>query len=365
MESVLYYLTTVTIAGNELWRVTSLFFIVLAGFIIGRIARHLLLGIGERIRRLGREMPADTFEALARAAGFICFAASLRIGLLFVLLPDRLLEFVGTITDVLVALAIGYTAYCLVDVLDKGMHRRFPNGSRMGAMLIPLVRKSIRVTVVILTILQVATILSDKPVTSLLAGLGVGGLAVALAAQETIKNFFGSLVLFGDRPFEINDRVVVDGHDGNVTEVGFRSTRIRTLQGNLVTIPNGELANKTILNIGQRPHIQRNFVLSLTYDTPPAKVKRAMEIVLEVLRDHEGRKPDFPPRVWFEGFGASSLDLRVLYWYHPPDWWAYCAFGDRVNMQILERFNAEGISFAFPTQTLYLARDTKRGPGGA
>ena len=185
-------------------------------------------------------------------------------------------------------------------------------------------------------------------------------------AQDTIKNFFAApWLVFTDRPFAIGDRVVVDGHDGVVQEVGFRSTRIRTLEGNLVTLPNGELANKTILNIGQRPHIHRLMNVTIPYDTPPKKVRRAVEILRDVLANHEGMEKDFPPRVFFNDFNSASLNLLVIYWYHLPDYWAYMAFSEKVNMEILRRFNDEGIEFAFPTQTLYLAGDPAAfaGPG--
>jgi MscS family membrane protein len=244
-----------------------------------------------------------------------------------------------------------------VDVVDKGLLKfTTRTSSKMDDMLAPLVRKSLRVTIVVLALIQIATSLSDKPVTSLLAGLGVGGLAVALAAQDTLKNFFGSLVIFSDKPFDMGDRVIVDGHDGTVAEVGFRSTRIRTLEGNLVTIPNGELANKTILNIGKRPHIRRIMDIGLTYSTPPEKISRAVEIITEILDNHEGMKEEFPPRVYFNAYKDYSLNIFVIYWYHPPNYWDYMAFSEKLNLEILRRFNAEGIEFAFPTQTVHLSK---------
>jgi MscS family membrane protein len=166
--------------------------------------------------------------------------------------------------------------------------------------------------------------------------------------------------LLGDKPFELGDRVIVGDIDGPVVEVGFRSTRIRTLDGNLVSIPNGDLANKAITNVGKRPSIRRIMNLGVTYDTPPEKVEKAVEIVKEVLKNHEGVAEEFPPRVYFNDFKDFSLNIFAIYWYHPADWWKYCEFSEGVNIEILKRFNAEGIEFAFPSQTLYLAGDEKR-----
>jgi MscS family membrane protein len=149
--------------------------------------------------------------------------------------------------------------------------------------------------------------------------------------------------------------VVFDGHDGAVESVGFRSTKIRTLDGHLVTVPNGEIVNRTVQNIGKRPYIKRIMNVTVTYDTTAAKMARAVEIIEDILRDHEGMNPEFPPRVFFSGFNDCSLNILVIYWYHPPDYWKYMDFSARVNMSLLERYNAEGIEFAFPTQTIHMA----------
>jgi len=229
-------------------------------------------------------------------------------------------------------------------------------------------------------------------VVPLLAGLGVGGLALALAARPTLANVIGSLMIHADKPYSIGQRVNVLGHMGNVESIGLRSTKIRLLNGHLTTIPNEKMASEDIENIGLRPHIRRTFNITITYDTPPAKINRAVEIVREILavpqsaESMEGdsaatsadmatvegkteqpphpneaiNHPDFPTRVFFNEFNADSLNILVVYWYHPPDYWDYVEHAHWINVQIMERFNAEGIDFAFPTQTLHLAGDDKR-----
>lgn len=354
-------LVETSVAGNELWRLAALFAVVLAAFALARIGRAILLAMARRFEGLARPMLPTLLRSLAASLALLSFSIGLKLATGLLVLAERFSDAAATLTSVVFVAAVGHLAYNMIDVVEVWLRRVLARlDPSTQEMLTPLFRKSLRVTVVILAVLQVATTLSDKPVTSLLAGLGIGGLAVALAAQDTIKNFFGSLVVFTDRPFAIGDRVVVDGHDGVVQEVGFRSTRIRTLEGNLVTLPNGELANKTILNIGQRPHIRRLMNVTITYDTPPEKVRRAAEILRDVLKDHEGMEKDFPPRVFFNDFNSASLNLLVIYWYHPPDYWKFMAFGEKVNLEILRRFNEEGIEFAFPTQTLYLAGDPRR-----
>ena len=195
-------------------------------------------------------------------------------------------------------------------------------------------------------------------ITTILTGLGVGGLAVALAAQDTLKNFIGSIMILLDKPYQVGQRIVIKGHDGIVEDIGLRSTKMRLLTGHQTTVPNEEMARLDIENIGRRPHIRRLANIGITYDTPAEKVEKAVEIILKILDNHEGMDPEFPPRAYFNDFNAYSLNLLVLYWYHPADYWGYMAHGQRVNLQIMREFEKEGIKFAFPTQTTQLAQDS-------
>ena len=354
---VMEFLTTRTVAGIELWRILVFFGTILVSLIAGRLARYFMTRSAERVGP-GREIAGVVLKALSRPAVLAAFMLGWRFAVTSLGdgLSDALMGGVGTVTRVLTAATIGYSLYKLVDVLDHYLMRFAERSeSKVDDMLIPLVGKSVRITVLALVIMDLAQTLSSKPITSILAGLGVGGLALALAGQDTIKNFFGSLVIVADKPFEIGDRIVVDGHDGPVESVGFRSTKIRTLDGHLVTVPNSDMVNRTVQNIGSRPYIKRVMNITITYDTPPEKVARAVDIIKGILDNHEGMDEELPPRVYFSGFNDWSLNIMVLYWYHPPDYWQYMDFSAAVNMKILEEFNSEGIEFAFPTQTIWMA----------
>ena len=153
---------------------------------------------------------AVALRAIERSIGPALFVAGLRVGLFFLILPETIAGLAHTLMSILFVLALSYVVYCFFDVVDHWLTAfSEKTESKLDDMLAPVVRKSLRVTIVVLALLDVATILSDKPLTSVLAGLGVGGLALALAAQDTIKNFFGSLMLFVDKPFEMGDRIVV------------------------------------------------------------------------------------------------------------------------------------------------------------
>ena len=346
---------------NEVWRIVAMFVSILLGFMLGRLAGILLNQIANLLDARQRHFFAVGFRSLARSASFALMVIGLKVGVQFLILNSIVHEISSTLVNISLTAVVAYVSYCLVDVVDAWLTTISTRTlTKMDDMLVPMVRTSLRVTILILLLVQCATILSDKPITSIIAGLGVGGLAIGLAAQDTIKNFFGSMMIFSDRPFDLGDRIVVNGHDGPVESVGFRSTRIRTLEGHLVTIPNGELANQTILNVGKRPSIRRILNLGVTYDTPPDKLQRAVQIVKDVLDGHEGMDPELPPRVFFNDFTESSLNIFAIYWYHPPEYWKYCEFGQQLNFEILTRFNDEGIEFAFPSQTLYLAGDSNR-----
>jgi MscS family membrane protein len=349
-----------TVGGYAWWRLAAFFAAILGSLVAGKLGGLLLERVAARAERDARPGIAALCRALARAAMLIAFALALNL-----VAATRLLGLLegghivlNAVARVVTALAIGWMLYRLVDLVDLHLQRvAARTDSRVDDVLAPLVGKSIRITVGVVVLLNVATVISGRNMGTILASLGVGGLAVALAAQDTIRNFFGSLVILGDKPFEIGDRVVIDGFDGPVESVGFRSTKIRTLEGHLVTVPNADVVGRTVHNIGKRPHIRRLANITITYDTPPEKVREAKAILEDILKDHDGMRPDFPPRVFFSGFNDCSLNLIMLYWYHPPDYWAYMAFSERVNLEILTRFNAAGIEFAFPTSTVYLAGD--------
>jgi MscS family membrane protein len=285
--------------------------------------------------------------------------------LLWLLLEQVGLSFIGlsmTVRtlfrfDPVLPFVMTWTALRLVDLLVFWWGERLRRSGREDAIvLLRPARTAIRITLVTAAVLFWLDNIGLK-VSTLLAGLGVGGLAFALAAQDTLKNLLGSIMILLDKPYKVGQRIVAKGHDGVVEEIGLRSTRIRLLTGHQTTIPNDEMAKIDIENIGQRPHIRRLTNIGITYDTPPEKIERAVDIILKILDNHEGMDLDFPPRAYFNEYHPYSLNILVLYWYHPADYWGYMEFSQRVNLQIAREFQKEGIKFAFPTSTTYLSQD--------
>lgn len=208
----------------------------------------------------------------------------------------------------------------------------------------------------------------------LVAGLSVGSLAVALAVRPTLENIIGSFIIFIDKPFRVGHRVNVLGQNGTIESIGLRSTRIRLLTGHQTSIPNCKIVDQEIENIGRRPFIRRRFNVTITYDTAPDMIVHAVELLRDIVSVPETERgnddsphpneainiDEYPPRVYFNDLNADSLNLVVFYWYHPADYWGYLEHANWINLRIMERFNEEGIDFAFPTQTLHLAGDEKR-----
>ncbi len=183
-----------------------------------------------------------------------------------------------------------------------------------------------------------------------LASVSVVGLALGLAAQDTVSNLFGAVSVFVDKPFQIGDRIRVGDVDGNVEEMGLRSTRVRSLDGFLITVPNKTIGNTTIVNISRRPTIKTELNFGITYDNSADRVKRAADLLLEIFKSHPKTQDVI---VSFNKYLDSALNLQVIYWGKGTDSRANLADIQELNLEVKRRFDAEGLEFAFPTQTVY------------
>lgn len=217
--------------------------------------------------------------------------------------------------------------------------------------LLPIASKGTKLAVWALAFI-VALDNAGYDVGALVAGLGIGGLAFALAAQDTISNLFGGFTIFVDKPFRINDRIQVSGFDGTVIEVGIRSTRIRTLDGRLVTIPNKNIVNDAPTNVSSEPSRKVVMKLGLTYDMGPEQMQQGMDILKQIGATHKTRNMiEDTVLVSFNEFGDFSLNLLFIY-YIKKEANILDTFTS-INMEILKQFNAAGLDFAFPSQTVY------------
>lgn len=344
-------------AGISLWQyLASLIYILLAFY----LSKGLDAFINGRLKELaGRtETAVDdlVIELLRGPVRVTSFVILLHMGMRIYSWPEGAAAFFSKGLKVIVAVSITYVLLKLVDVWMGWWRERAAGGDeQFGRQLLPLIGKSLKVFVVIVATLVTSQNLGLN-VTGLIASLSIGGLAVGLAAQDTLANLFGAVAILVDKPFKVGDRIQIDAVDGLVETIGFRSTRVRNLDGYLVVIPNKTMGNAIITNVAERPNIKTVMNIGVTYDTPAERVQRAMQIIEEIYKPHP-KTSDLI--ISFNKFESSSLNILVVHWWNSTDFKEYLLGFQHLNLELKRRFDAEGISFAFPTQTVYLRQNSE------
>lgn len=284
--------------------------------------------------------------------------AWLLIILLFFALGDGL-ELSGKFENYYLHLLRGLAAISVIRILyfavDAGgsvlMQMAQKTESTYDDQLVPFATKSLKTVVIILgTLLALQSF--GLNVMSLLAGLGLGGLALALAAQDTAANLFGSITILADHPFKVGDWVKIKDMEGTVEEIGFRSTRIRTFYNSVITIPNAMMAKETIDNMGVRTSRRIRQVLGLTYETPPDLIEQFVEQVRYLIKQHPNVNPE-TVTVSFNGYGPSSLDVLVNFHLQVNTSTEEFEHQQAIFVDILKTASLMKVNFAYPTQTVY------------
>ncbi len=257
------------------------------------------------------------------------------------------------LTKVVMGVTTVWVAYRLVDVLGGYISsNRDVQLTQFDDVLIPLVTKILRIVVVVVSMLLVLEVLGIDTKT-VIGVVGVGGVAIAFAAQDTIGNFFGSITVLFDRPFGIGDWIVIGDVEGTVERVGFRSTRVRTFYNSVITIPNSKMVNTQVDNYGARRYRRVKILLSMTYDTPPEKIDAFCEGIRELILLHPYTRKDYY-HVYFNQFAGSSLDVLLYAFFEVPDWSTELRERHHLFVDILRLAKRLGVEFAFPTQTVHL-----------
>ena len=338
----------------EIWQWIGLVLLAALGVLVHLVVIRLLAAVIVRALK-SQEMEADSKEARngVRPFGLLVMAGVWWLGLSWLGLHADVLRFVSTGIKTVAAIAGVWGAYRLVDVIAGALERKAAlSESKFDDLLVPLVRKSLKVAVVAFGVVFVADVLQFS-IKSLLAGLGLGGLAFALAAQDTVKNFFGSLTVVLDRPFEVGDWVLIDGIEGSVEELGFRSTRIRTFHNSVITIPNAKLLTAVVDNMGRRQYRRWTTKLGVAYRTTPEQLEALTEGIRELIRTHPYTRKDYF-QVYVTGFADSAIEILVYTFFTTPDWGRELRERQRLILDMLRLCEALGVEIAFPTQTLHV-----------
>jgi MscS family membrane protein len=225
--------------------------------------------------------------------------------------------------------------------------------SALSFQLIPFMKEVAKVFIVLCSIFIVLGVIFNLDVGSIVAGLGIGGLAVALAGKESLENLFASFTIFLDRPFTVGEVVQVGSISGKVEKVGFRSTRIRTMDKSTLTIPNKMMIDQPLDNLSQRRFRRASYQLCLTYDTPIPVMRSICEDVREAISEQELTRSE-SPIVHFTDFGESSLNITIIYFVETADWMEFTKIREDINYRIIEIVGHHGAQFAFPTRTLHV-----------
>ena len=319
----------------------------------------ILAAIRISVRARYRDDEERTFwdaerRRLNRSILLLTIAVTMLVGFPILDFDADVEKVVDQITSLLGAIAIVLVAYRAIDIFTDQLQRRAEKTeNKFDDQLVPLLNTTLKIFVAIIGGLFVLQNL-DVNIGSLIAGLGLGGLAVALAAQDTIRNLLGGVTIFADKPFQIGDWVVLADTEGTVESVGFRSTRVRTFYNSIVTVPNARLVDSGIDNMGARRWRRYRTTLGMGYHTTPDQMQAFVEGIRAIIRANPGMRQDYHI-VEFSGFGAASLDVLVYCFIDAPDWTTELRTRHVLNLDIIRLAQDLQIDFAFPTQTLHIA----------
>ncbi|UCG14581.1 MAG: mechanosensitive ion channel family protein, partial [Deltaproteobacteria bacterium] len=340
-----------------LWQWISLLVLVLlaavASWILAVVVVRTLLPFVARTKT-----PIDD-RVLTESAGPIRLAMAVlvfRIGLVPLGLGVEAMASISALFSGFLIVAVTWLLLRATDVLSSITEEQLIEKGRVNATaLVPPGRKFVKTIVVLLAIVAILSAFGFN-VAALVAGLGVGGIAVALAAQKTIENLFGGIILYTDRPVRVGDFCRFGDKMGTVEQIGIRSTRIRTLDHTVITVPNAMFSNMEIDNITARERVRLVVVLTVRYETTPDQLRYILVEIRKLLYSHERVISD-TPRVRFINFGAYSLDIEALAYVNTTDWGEFLGIREDIFLRIMDIIETSGTGFAFPSQTLYMGKD--------
>lgn len=334
--------------------------IILVAYIAKKIFGYLFVKvILPLVQKTKHELDDRFFSCLQKPAEFLVFLIGLFLAVEILHLPSAPFDFDKLVTALLKALVIfdiAWFLFNLVDMVDHYLNKwAARTESALDDHLAPLLRKSLRIFIVIMAALM-AIQTFGYPVTGILASLGIGGLAFALAAKDTISNIFGSLMIIFDRPFQVGDWIKAGDLEGTVEEVGFRSTKIRTFAKTLISVPNNMIANMALDNFSRMPKRRIRLTVGVTYDATPTQMREAVSRIRELLKTHPAIDQDFF-LVNFTDFGSSSLDILVYCFTTTTVWGDYLDAREDVCLKIMDTLSELGLDIAFPSTTVYLRNE--------
>ncbi len=344
------------IGGSSLFLI---FLVFLAGCALARYLRPVIALFVKRISQAycPEGLRPYLLKQPQTAYSLLILWAVCRIGFPFASVEDQWRAFLYQPLKVILAYSLLLISWQFLDLLEKLfiLNLESEKSARRPAdsvtkHLLPYAKKILKTLFAVIAGLMLLQN-SGFNVTSLLAGLGIGGIAIALAAKETLGNFFGGVTVVLDKPFSAGDWIVCDKFEGTVEDIGFRSTKVKTFYDSLLTIPNSVISESIIDNLGKRQARRTRAVLDITYDTPPEKIEAFVEGIKNIIQSNSYTRKDYY-QCYFSDYGPHSLQILLNFFLKAPDWDTELLQKQNIFLEILRLAKELEIDFAFPTQTL-------------
>ncbi|RMH22737.1 MAG: mechanosensitive ion channel family protein [Acidobacteria bacterium] len=341
-----------TFYGNTIFAWLRALAIIVAALLVGKtaywifqnVARRLTAKTQTKLDDIVLDMIEEPIVVILTVFGFAIGINTLEFD------SERVSDFLDHTMTAAITLSVAWLVARLLDALiqEYVVPLTEKTKSDLDDQLLPILRKGTKLAVWAIGVI-VALNNAGYDVGALLAGLGVGGLALAIAAQDTVANIFGGATIFADRPFVLGDRVRVGGYDGVIREIGIRSSRIETRDGAMVTMPNSKFTSSAVENVSAGSGRRIVLNLGLVYDTTPEQMEQAMEILRQIAADNDNVTDDV--KVSFSSWGDSALGIRFAFFVRLDR--NFRQTENAINLEILRRFHAAGLEFAYPTRTVY------------
>ena len=336
------------------------FSILLGTFVIKWLVKHLMERVAARLARITTTHVDDMLvEAVKKPLEWVVIVLGLYLAIYTLRPPEMVMGVLRVGFWVPFSLITAWMIFRCINVFTSLLKSwALKTDTTLDDHLVPLVERALQIMIWILAALMILQNLGYS-VSGLLAGLGIGGLAVALAAQKTLADVFGSIMLLVDRPFVAGDWIMSPDREieGVVESVGFRSTRIRTFEQTVIAIPNNRLAEFVIDNISSRPYRRVWITVGLTFDTPSELMREAVSGIEQLLRNHPEVSQESTMLVRFNEIAEESLDIMVYYFTATTVWADYLRIREDVNLRIMEIVESLGLRLAFPTRTVHVSAD--------
>ena len=344
------------ILGLAMWQYVTMIILAVTGFLIYFITSRFFTFIISLIANsnLGKDrFDKKMVKRLGRILSYLLVSYMVFVIVPVLQLPTALVYYILLALRLTRTILFVFLALRIVNLVRSYMlfvTDQTPNPT--DEHMVPIISRIIKVLIVSAGFVQILSIFYVN-VTALIAGLSIGGLAIALAAQETVRNLFGSMMIYADKPFKIGDIITVGAFTGTIEDIGFRSTRIRTFDTSLISIPNGNLMNETINNLGLRKQRRYNTALNIAYHTPPLLVENFVDGLREIAMTHpEVDKNDI--YIHLNNLGPSSIDIIFVIFFNTNDWALELKWKEEVIKSILELAASLGVQFAYPTSSLFI-----------